>query len=198
MVGDFAGSKSVWWLLAPLALACVPQAGPTSVVNQQGEERALPARALRVVSHSEAARSGLVVRQIRVSFGAGKDGTELDSTLLERAEQQGAQLVSDISIVLRTSDETGVTECVTELVPETVSESHWKPGHLRSVPVHAPISRMVTERQYRCHMVSRPETRQVTEYQQRFISSRRSQLLFRAWLSAAPQCCVMSPLPECS
>jgi hypothetical protein len=150
-----------------LAIACVPQEGPTSVVNARGEERHFTPPALRVVSHIEGAQSGLLARPFSVAFGSGKDGTELVERVLKNAEDEGAELVSDIAIVLATSNDSGAVECRSEVVPDTVSESHWTPGAFRQVPTSAPVTRLVTESQYQCRMVSHPEMRSVTEYQQR-------------------------------
>src|SRR5262245_5470398 len=142
-------------LAATLCAGCFPQrTSPTSVVSASGDETPIPPRALRVVSHERAVASGLSPRPVTVPFGAGKDGTRLIASLLEDAERQGAELVSDIQIVLASARDGAGQECVTEVVPETQTQSRMVPGEHRMVPVQAPVSRMVTEQQYRCHMVT--------------------------------------------
>jgi hypothetical protein len=120
-----------------------------------------------VISADEASSSKLVGRPFLLPFGGDRDGTELVELVLAEAERAGATAVGDISVTLAVVREGRRIECRTAILPETVTESVWRPASHHLVPVSRPVSRMVTEQQYRCHMVSRPETRQVTEYQQR-------------------------------
>ena len=122
---------------------------------------------MRVVAAGEAASAGWLGRPVAHTFGPGRDGTELVSALISEAEQQGAVAISDIAITLAAPGDDGPTECRTQILPETVSETRLTPARHRMVSLHKPVSRLVTEPHYRCHMESRPETRSVTEYEQR-------------------------------
>ena len=150
-----------------LAVAGCTAAGPTQMVSRTGEKSPLRPAGVRVIAAAEAAESKLAARPFALRFGGDRDGTELVELVLAEAERTGATAVGDISITLGTVREGRPIECRTAILPETVTESVWRPASHHLVPVSRPVSRMVTEQQYRCHTVSRPETRSVTEYQQR-------------------------------
>lgn len=137
------------------------------VVAPDGESTPIAPRGLRVVSHAEAAHSGLTSQRVLLGFGSGADGSQLIERVLDQAKARNARLVSDISINLVSTGEGGTTECRTAVVPESVTETRQIPGRFRTVPVQQPVTRTVTEQQYRCHTTSRLETRMVTEHQQR-------------------------------
>jgi len=158
---------SVGLLPAIAFVGCVPPQGPTAMVSKSGKQTPMRPSEVRVVAAVEAAAAGWTGRPVSRTFGAGRDGTELVSTLLAEAERGGAVAVSDITITLAASTEDGPAECRTQILPERVSETRLTPATHRLVPVQRMVSRMVTEPQYRCHMESRPETRSVTTYELR-------------------------------
>jgi hypothetical protein len=137
------------------------------MVSTSGKQTPMRPTEVRVVAAADATTAGWVARPVSHTFGAGRDGTELVSSLISEAERQGALAISDIAITLGAPAENGPTECRTSILPETISETHYTAPTHRMVPVQKPVSRMVTESQYRCHMESHPETRSVTEYTQR-------------------------------
>jgi len=160
-----------WWVLGVIGVvqvgACLPPEAPASVVSSNGEEQPITPRGPRVVSHAEAARSGYKSRAVSLAFGSGADGSQLIERLLKEADAADAALVSDISINLVASGEQGPTECRTAVVPESVTETREIPARYQLVSVQKPVTREVTENEYRCHMTSHLEQRTATDYQQR-------------------------------
>jgi hypothetical protein len=154
-------------LPAVLAAGCATAQGPTEVVSRSGQATPLTPAALRVIPAAEAASSGLVGRPFVLPFGADRDGTELVGLVLAEAERQGAAALGDINVSLAAVREGRPIECRSAILPETVQESRWIPSSHRMVSVTKPVSRLVTEQQYRCQPVSRLESRQVMEYEQR-------------------------------
>lgn len=159
--------RTIVGLLAAASVSCVAHPrGPTTMVSNTGQQRPLPRTELQVISAQAAAARGLEGRPISRDFGAGQDGTKLVAELLSDAEKQGAQAVGQIGITLIASHADGPMACRTDILPETISETRSIPASRRLVPVQRPVSRLVTEQQYRCHMVSEPHTRSVTESRQ--------------------------------
>src|SRR5262245_21277508 len=154
-------------LFLVMAAGCLPPPGPTEVVSRGGQKKPLRPADVRVIAAAEAASSNLVGRPLSLTFGGGRDGTELVEQVFAEGERRGAVAVGSISVTLAADRDGRPIACRTAILPETVSESRWTPPSHRLVSVSKPVSRMVTERQYRCHLVSHPETRHVMEYQQR-------------------------------
>jgi hypothetical protein len=152
--------------LAIAFTACVPsqQYGYQAA---SGPERPLPPVRAEVVTAERAAQEALPGEPLSFGFGPDADGTQLVADFLARADAAGAAMVSDLAIYLRTLRDGHVVECRTEIVPETVTSSRWKPAHTERVPVSRPVTRTVTEYEQRCTTVTRSQSRMVTEYQQR-------------------------------
>ncbi len=158
----------VWSIVVVAIAACQP---PPQQYSYQGagggEERALPAVQARVVSTGEGERSHLPARSLSMPFSGARDGTELVAEYFQRADAAGAQLISDLAVYIRTEKDGQPAECRTEIVPETLTDTQFHAATSRPVYKSVPVTRQVTEHEYRCKPVSKYESRSVTEYQQR-------------------------------
>jgi hypothetical protein len=126
---------------------------------------------VRLITREMAEREGLVGEPFAISFGEGQNGTELAFRYLRAAGLRGAGWVSDLQVVLR-ADTDRARVCVTSLLPiphtRTVSRQEMVQPPPRSEMVMRPVTRTVTEYQYRCRMVSKPRTHTVTRYESRY------------------------------
>ncbi|HVK78340.1 MAG TPA: hypothetical protein VM734_33775 [Kofleriaceae bacterium] len=130
------------------------------------EQRLAPVQA-EVVTADRAARAGLPGELRSFGFGDGADGTQLVADFLARADAEEAVMVSELAIYLRSVHDGQAVECRTEIVPETVTTSHWRPSRTETVSVMRPVTRTVTDYEQACSTTTRSESRMVTEYQQR-------------------------------
>ncbi len=143
--------------------ACAPE--QHYAYKAPATQHALPAAQAKVVAISEAMASGLASQPLQITFD-GRDGTELVIELLKQADAANAAYVADLAVYVETTQDGKPVECRSEIVPETVTESTFRPAENRSVSVSRPVTRMVTEYEYRCHPVTATELRSVTEYEQ--------------------------------
>lgn len=130
-------------------------------------EQELPPAPARVVPVHEAEQSGLTGRPLAIPFAGGRDGTELVAQFFQEADRARAQMISELAIILETTQDGRPVECRTEIVPESITETQLRPGQYKTVSVQRPVQRTVTEQQYRCKPVMRSEMRSHTEYEQR-------------------------------
>jgi hypothetical protein len=138
------------------------------------------ARGVVLTTQAEASKGGLEAWTLQVPFGAKQDGTELVLDFMKRAEQAGASYVSDVSIVLASEQDGQPVECRTRVEPRADTQLRhatvMRPGHTQSRMELVPVTRTVTEHEYRCHMVSEmrmvPETYTETQYDSFSKSSR--------------------------
>lgn len=156
----------VWFVIA-LAAACQPPPQQYSYQGADGEEQSLPVVQAKVVSRGEGERSLLPVRTLAVPFSGARDGTELVAEYFKRADAAGAVLISDLAVYIRTEKDGQRAECRTEIVPELLTDTQFHPATNRPVYKSVPVTKQVSEFEYRCKPVSKYETRFVTEYEQR-------------------------------
>lgn len=176
--------------IAILALfaACIPQGyvhpGAPAVPIVPAEKAAAtrsPAETL-IVPMAEAQASGLNPVRLELGFGPDGDGTRLLVDFLTQARSRGARYASDIAFYFVTEQEGTRTECRIDIIPYDEVKQVQVPGRTENVGTMVPVSRSVTELQYRCHpatkmvtvpethmetrcrMVSKPVTRTVTTY----------------------------------
>ena len=164
------------WTVAAVAVvaaavaACEPVPRYSYKSNRAGggtAEQDLPPAPARVVSAHEAEQSGLTGRPLVIPFEGGRDGTELVARFFQDADRARAHLISELAIIIETTQEGRPVECRTEIVPESITETQLRPGRYKTVSVQRPVQRTVTEQQYRCKPVMRSELRSHTEYEQR-------------------------------
>jgi hypothetical protein len=120
-----------------------------------------------VVASGIARAKGLTARDEAQAFGADQDGTKLLVDFLGRARDRGARYVSDISIYFATTREEKPVECKIGVYPEDAVVPVEVPAHTALVPAQVPVTRMVTEQEYRCRFVPKQVTRSETQYEQR-------------------------------
>src|SRR5262245_65798986 len=87
-------------LFLVMAAGCLPPPGPTEVVSRGGQKKPLRPAGVRVIAAAEAASSNLVARPFSLTFGGGRDGTELVEQVLAEGERRGADAVGDIGVTL--------------------------------------------------------------------------------------------------
>ena len=148
---------------------------PQQTYKQKYNEQPLSSLSAKVVAPEEAARSGLVQGSLSIPFTGETDGTRLVEGFLDGADKMHAELVTDVAIYFQTELGGEAVECRSMIVPETVTERHALPAHYRQVSVSKPVTRMVTESEYRCQMVTRYESVTRTEYQYQCHTVYRSQ-----------------------
>ena len=146
--------------------APAPQAYDYKPPEGQGQEAAMGKVRATVVARAEADRSGLHALSMSIPFGGDGDGTKLVMAYLERADRAGAHLVTDLAIYLQTHRGGHAVECRSEIVPEIVHELREHPAHYEQVAVQKPVTRTVTEYEYRCKPVSKMEMKVGTEHEQ--------------------------------
>jgi hypothetical protein len=154
------------WLLVSLPLACAhPQHGPVGHATPH-----VPG--IRIVKPEQALKLGLKGARFDLPFGDNQDGTKLVLDFLDEAKRAGARYVSDIRIVLVTWKGGGAIACETRLLPFVQKDAeivpHQTPARVETRSVMKPVTRTVTEYQYRCHPVTRPVTRMETTYQYQY------------------------------
>jgi hypothetical protein len=127
---------------------------------------------IRIITRAQAAKRGLRARRFELRFGDNQDGTRLVLDYLDQAKRSGARYVSDIAIVIATTRGGRRVLCENRLVPfakrHDYKVPHRVPARVEYRSVSKPVTRTVTEYQYRCHMVSKPVTRMETTYQYRY------------------------------
>jgi len=161
-IGRFA---AVVGILAVLALGSGCAIHHYSYQSKDGaEQRLRPVRAT-VVSHREAARYGQPT-PLRIPFATGRDGTQLVAEFLAQADARRVEHVADLAIVIQTSRDGRAVECRSEIVPESVTSSEWRPPTTRSVSVYKPTTKMVTESVHRCKPVTSSQMRSHSESEQ--------------------------------
>lgn len=149
--------------LGVLWVGCVAQS--YSYQPRGGSERALQPVHAKVVTHREAVRHGPPT-PLSIPFAADRDGTELVGQFLAQADARHAAQVADVAIYLQTRHDEQIVECRSEVVPEEVTASEWRPPTSRLESVNKPVTRTVTESVYRCRPVTSSQMRSYTEYQQ--------------------------------
>jgi len=149
--------------LGALCAGCVAQS--YSYQPRGGAERALRPIHAKVVTHQEALRLGRPT-PLSIPFAADRDGTELVGQFLAQADARRAAHVADVAIYLQTRHDEQIVECRSEVVPEEVTASEWRPPTSRVESVSKPVTRMVTESVYQCRPVTSSQMRSYTEYQQ--------------------------------
>ena len=125
------------------------------------------------LSAAQARANGLRDEALVLPFAGPIDGTELVEATMAEAGRRGAVGVGEIAIHIVSVSADGVVECRTSFSPDWETESRWVPGERRLVPVSQPVSRMATERTYRCRTEYRTESRHVTEHERRCRTERR-------------------------
>lgn len=133
---------------------------------------------IRIIRASQAGALKLRATLFELRFGPRQDGTKLVLDFLDNARQAGARFVSGIRIELVSERGGRRVACVTRLLPHS-KRQHYKvphqiPGRTETRHVLKPVTRTVTEYQYRCRMVSRPVTRYETRYESRYDYSSKS------------------------
>jgi hypothetical protein len=108
------------------------------------------------------------------SFAKGEDSTKAVIDFLANAKKAGADYVSDIKISIVTDKES----CATLLVPEEEIKSNpvikTTSGRTETSYVLKPVTRTVTENEYRCQMVQKPVQSSETYYDQQYDSYSKS------------------------
>lgn len=162
------------WRWASVALAvtlagCVVRTAPDA--GHAGHETAV-VPGIRIIRAEDAAERGLQGKPFSFPFGDNQDGTKLVLDFLAEAKQTGAQAVSDIRIILHTARRGQPMACETALRPFSKDYSYTvpqqRPGRTETRQVLKPVTKTVTEQEYRCQMVSRPVTRYETTYQSQY------------------------------
>jgi hypothetical protein len=123
-----------------------------------------PEPAARVVTAAEAGRPGYEPRPLVIPFEGG-DGTELVTRFLAEADRAQADMVTQLVVVIGSVQDGREMECRSGIVPESYNETVEVPGHTEQIPVKRPVTRMVSESQYRCHSVQQSEMHPRTDYQ---------------------------------
>lgn len=159
----------------PVTLACLLSAllcGCGSIFGGIAGYRHKGAPEIPVVG-ADAARSlsGKWV-ELEVPFVAGEDTTAPMLAFLQRARDSGAKAVTGIEIQVVVSDVKAPSLCTTPISPrgrpKSVSEVATHPARLEYRSQMVPVTQVVTENRYECHLVSKPVTRYETEYQYQY------------------------------
>jgi hypothetical protein len=166
-----AGMSRFLLLVAALVLSAA------SAVVPQGYS-ADDAPGITVITPAQAQASSLSGRPFDYRFADGENGTDLIVRFLRAARAQGASYLSDIEIHLVDQKDGRWQECVTRVAPAdhgtNQSIQRMDPGHTEMQTVMRPVTRTVTEYEYRCHMVSRPHMVTHTSYESSYDSMSRS------------------------
>lgn len=129
---------------------------------------------LTIVTAEQGARLGIEPVHASSTFEEGQDGTRVVVDFLQRATLRGARYVSDLRVVIISEQDGKPIACETRIAPVEERVNVMVPGGFKSAPTLAPVSRMVTESQYRCRMVSEPVTRSETTYRTEYDYSRKT------------------------
>ena len=156
-------------LLVVLGCGGPQQQAYTHKQNTNPAERALSPVTAKIVAVDEAEKSGLVEVTLRTPFEGDANGTQLVEEFLARADRERVELLTDVAIYFPARDprDGRVVECRSSIVPERVTETRTIPARYESVSINKPVTRMVTESEYRCKMVTKYENKTYTEYQQK-------------------------------
>jgi hypothetical protein len=166
------------FLRSSLLIAAVVAAAGSAAVPQGYSRDDAPG--ITVIKPQEADPDELVAQPFALAFADGENGTDLMVRFLRAANAQGAAYLSDIEIHIVGHDEASgqAQDCVTYVVPEDHGtmqpQTTMTPGRYETRQVLKPVSRMVTEYEYRCHSVSRPHTRTETHYESSYDFSSKS------------------------
>lgn len=147
--------------------ACAVQRNYGYVDGRTRVEAALPPVQAEVISADDAARAGLTGNALVVPFGGDARSADLVSGFLAQADAARARKVSGLAVILASTQDGQAIECRTEIVPETVTESQWRPPRTERVQSMKPVSRQVTEWEQKCHQSTRLETEWYTDYEDR-------------------------------
>jgi hypothetical protein len=130
-------------------------------------DRRTPTVAL--ITHEEAERRGLRSQRMSMRFGANQDGNELAHRFLASAAARGASWVSDLEVHLTAGTPDQPVVCITRLEAQGRSETVARQQLVYRPPenklVMKPVTRTVTEMEYRCQMKSKPHTEMKTSYE---------------------------------
>ncbi len=158
-------------LLAALLPACDPipegyihPAAPDVPIVASAPPRApdQPPPETLVVPAAQAQKSGLPAARSYLAFGPDQDGTKLLADFLQKAHARGARYASDIAFYFVTEKDGRKTECRVGVAPEDEIQTVAVPGRTEGVSQMVPVTKNVTEMQYRCRLTSKmvtgPET----------------------------------------
>ncbi len=127
---------------------------------------------IKIIKHSELDTLTTTSKPYSIYFGNQDDGTRAVEEFLKKAQAEGASFVTDLTITLRGANEKGWNACWTNIDPEgeTIrqNETRLVPGQTKSNYVLKPVSRMVTEYEYRCHPVQKSYTDYETVYESQY------------------------------
>jgi hypothetical protein len=127
---------------------------------------------VRLVTREQAVEWGLQGEPFVIAFGQNQNGTELAYRYLRAAAGRGAGWVSDVQVVLRADGDGEARVCVTRLIPSpktrTVSHMQMVQRPPERHMVMKPVTRQVTEYQHRCHMVSKPHREMKIKHESRY------------------------------
>jgi hypothetical protein len=160
-------------LLVLAALA----ASVASAMPPQGYS-AQSAPGITVITPRQAAAAELTGHPVEMRFGDGENGTALMVRFLREAHARGASYLADVEIHLADKKDGLWQECVTRIVPadhgqeQTVTSLDG--GHYETQSVMRPVTQMVTEYEYRCQSVSRPQMVTETSYESSYDFSSKS------------------------
>jgi hypothetical protein len=161
--------------LSVVLAALVAAAGSAAVPQGYSRE---DAPGITVIKPEQASAAELVGRPFSLAFADGENGTDLMVRFLRAAHGQGATFLSDIEIHIVGGKGGAPEDCVTRVVPadhgQLQPQTVMEPGRYEQRQVLKPVSRMVTEYEYRCHSVSRPHTRTETHYESSYDFSSKS------------------------
>ncbi len=125
-----------------------------------------PAQEPQVVSAEDAAARGLEGQLAVTPFGAGEDGEKVLHDFFAAAQRRGAGYVSDVNLVFASAPEGPPTECKVAVHPVDAVVPVQVPAGMTQVPVTTPVTRTVTDQEYRCTLRAVPQTRTVTRQEQ--------------------------------
>jgi hypothetical protein len=148
-------------------VALVLAAGSAATAPQGYSEESAPG--ITVITTEQAQAGGLQGRPFEMPFADGQNGTELMVRFLREARAAGGSYLADVEIHLVAKKDEAWQDCVTRVGPvdhghqQVVSKMDY--GHYETQSVMRPVTRWVTEYEYRCHMVSRPHMVTSTHYE---------------------------------
>lgn len=143
-----------WIFSLALAAAGCGSIGYTLSTPGEPEEQLPDDIKVRVVTGAHAARAGLHDRPLVVRFDGPASDRALVAAFLQRADALGARFAADVTLVERN----GYQECRSAVVPEEVVEETQRAATTRVVSTRKPVTRLVTQREYRCRTVFTMET----------------------------------------
>lgn len=127
-----------------------------------------------IKSAQGAALSKFASQDFEQPFPKGEDSTKTVVGYLEAAEKLGAAYVSDLELIVQTEKET----CSTFVLPEEDIKARQviqsTMGWSENKYVSKPVTRLVTENEYRCQYVQKPVQRAETTYENQYDYSTKS------------------------